>query len=402
MASPRTIDGPLLEEKTVRRSAVPILHTRGTHYEVGFDVGYTFSGMIQEHVDEYRPLKETYLPLYETEEGRRIYEETLESVTRQFPQYVRELQGTADGAKVPFHKLFLMHLDDVLPNALETGNTDEKKPDSGGCSSVVCNEPGQEILGHNEDAYTSVLNHWYLVSAHVVEDGLREEKFTSLSYAGFLPGYTMGYNHHGLVYTINTLSARRLRSGKTLRYFLARSLLGVENFEQAQETLRNDGCGAAEGFSVNLTFLYQEGDRLFHNIEVGPPEEEASQSRLDILTAKPGENLFHCNKYLRLQVPEVDGLIIDSSVWRMAAICRHSLPKSREDVINILSDQTDDKFRVFQEIQPDDYVKTIAVGIFDCIGKTWSIYMDVPSCNEPVVVLPLLLKDDTSACLKNL
>lgn len=58
------------------------------------------------------------------------------------------------------------------------------------------------------------MNHWYLVSAHVVEADHREEKFTSLSYAGFLPGYTLGFNHHGLVYSINTLSAAVLRSGK--------------------------------------------------------------------------------------------------------------------------------------------------------------------------------------------
>lgn len=62
---------------------------------------------------------------------------------------------------------------------------------------------------------SETLNHWYLVSAHVIEDGYREEKFMSLSYAGFLPGYTMGYNHHGLIFTINTLSAATLRSGKT-------------------------------------------------------------------------------------------------------------------------------------------------------------------------------------------
>ena len=76
----------------------------------------------------------------------------------------------------------------------------------------------QEILGHNEDALSETLNHWYLVSAHVIEPGCKQENFTSLSYAGFLPGYTMGYNQYGLVYTINTLSAATLRSGKTREY----------------------------------------------------------------------------------------------------------------------------------------------------------------------------------------
>lgn len=81
------------------------------------------------------------------------------------------------------------------------------------------------------------------------------------------------------------------------RYFLTRALLGVENFVQAQQTLRNAGCGAAEGFSVNMTFLEQEGDRMFHNAEIGPAEPNANESQLCVLTASPGENISHCNKY---------------------------------------------------------------------------------------------------------
>jgi len=53
------------------------------------------------------PLNEVYLPLYETPEGRKVYDDTLEVVQKNFPQYVEEIQGTADGAKVPFHKVSL-------------------------------------------------------------------------------------------------------------------------------------------------------------------------------------------------------------------------------------------------------------------------------------------------------
>jgi hypothetical protein len=45
------------------------------------------------------------LPLYETDAGKKAYEETLTSVRKNFPQYVREMEGTADGAKVHFHKV---------------------------------------------------------------------------------------------------------------------------------------------------------------------------------------------------------------------------------------------------------------------------------------------------------
>ncbi|XP_011495510.1 PREDICTED: uncharacterized protein LOC105360318 [Ceratosolen solmsi marchali] len=377
-----------------RRNVVPIIYTRGTHYEIGFDIGRTFAKMIQDFVHRYRPLNEVYLSVYNTEPGRKVYEETLECVKKQYPQYVREMEGTADGSEVPFYKLFLMHIDDIMPNVAANGL--QGNTNAVGCSSIICNQPGQEILGHNEDALRETMNHWYLVDAHIIELGYQEEKFTSLSYAGFLPGYTMGYNHHGLVYSINTLSAKTLRSGRTPRYFMTRALLGVENYVQAQECLRNEGYGAAEGFSVNMTFLDQEGDRMFHNAEVGPVEVGEMSSQLSMQTASPGENLFHCNKYLRLKVAEVEGLIIDSSIHRMQAINRHSPPKNRKEIMEILSDQTDDDFRVYQDIRPDDYVKTIATGIFDCIAKTWSIYTDKPNTNEPVVVLPLQLKDTNS------
>lgn len=61
--------------------------------------------MIQDFVSIYPPLHQTYLPLFATEDGRKVYEETLDAVRKQFPQYVREIQGTADGANVPFSKV---------------------------------------------------------------------------------------------------------------------------------------------------------------------------------------------------------------------------------------------------------------------------------------------------------
>ena len=79
---------------------------------------------------------------------------------------------------------------------------------------------------------------------------------------------------------------------------MTRALLATSNLAQAQEVLRDRGCGAAEAFSVNMTFLKQEGDRLFHNAEVGPDVEDALESPLSILTGSPGETIYHCNKYV--------------------------------------------------------------------------------------------------------
>lgn len=92
--------------------------------------------------------------------------------------------------------------------------------------------PLQVVLGHTEDALSEVLNHFYFVSAHIISESpegkhkVVEERFTSLCYAGHLPGYTMNANHHGLVFSINTLSAKTLVGGKTRKFRCPASVSG--------------------------------------------------------------------------------------------------------------------------------------------------------------------------------
>ncbi|XP_058808214.1 beta-alanyl-dopamine/carcinine hydrolase-like [Phymastichus coffea] len=376
------------EQDKARRNVVPVIYTRGTHYEIGFDVGKTFAEMIREHVDHYWPLNETYMILYETQEGKGIYDETLACVEKQYSQYVREIRGTADGSGVPFHKLFLMHLDDII--TIAASKDAQRSLEPVGCSAVVCNQPGQEILGHNEDALSETLSRWYLIDAHINEPNLPEEKFCSLSYAGFLPGYTMGYNQHGLVFSVNTLYASTLRTGKTPRYFLARALLGAETYTQLEAILRNDGHGAAEGFSVNLSF-HQEVPRTFRNIEVAPAELGQSSSKISTVTANPGEYFYHCNKYLQMLIDE-NPRAIRSSIHRGKAIEKHSPPETLRDVVEILSDQSDEELPVYREL--GERSKTICTGVFDLLKKTWAIYIDKPDRTAPVIVLPMFFKND--------
>nr|CAD7206044.1 unnamed protein product [Timema douglasi] len=78
-----------------------------------------------------------------------------------------------------------------------------------------------ELLGHTEDALSETLNHIYFVSAHIISEkpqgrwNVTEERFMSLCYAGHLPGFTMSYNHHGLVFSVNIIMAKTLAAGKT-------------------------------------------------------------------------------------------------------------------------------------------------------------------------------------------
>lgn len=233
-----------------------------------------------------------------------------------------------------------------------------------GCSTVCVTGPYAEVLGHNEDAYSEVLANWYIVSAHIVDDGI-EERFASLCYAGHLPGYTSGYNHHGLVFSINTLTCQRLNGNGTPRHFLCRALLAVDNMVHAQQVLRDRGQGAADGCSINMTFLRQEGDRLFHNAEMAPPESQSSprESQLCILTASPGEHVIHCNTYLRLRVCELSDQLLENSKERLRVLNSQAPPETYEDVVRLLGDQSGNKHWVFQDyVDPNADSATIAVG----------------------------------------
>ncbi|XP_026464443.1 uncharacterized protein LOC113367028 [Ctenocephalides felis] len=346
------------EDKLGRRHCIPIIYTRGSHYDVGFDIGRTFSSLIASLLEISVPLNESYLPLYETAAGRKVYDDTLCAVKKRMPQYIEELEGTADGAKVPFHKLFLLHSDDILPNVVEKRNNNVDV--NHGCTTICINQPGAELLCHTEDALTEDLNHFYFVACDIDGPNGTKEKFTSLCYAGHLPGYTMGYNQHGLVYSINTIQALNLRSGKTPRHFLGRALLAAKSIRDVKCILEDAGCGAADAFSVNATFL-DDKPRVFYNIEVAPADDDQDQSLIDATCAGPGKNLVHCNRLLRLKTPEVEGFIIENSQARMDELDKRGTAKCKLDAINALGDQSRTDHNIFQDNGPDDYVKTIAV-----------------------------------------
>ena len=147
----------------------------------------------------------------------------------------------------------------------------------------------QTLLGHTEDAMVEFANNVYIVAAEIVdEEGRQLEKFTTLTYAGHLPGYTMGFNQQ-LVYSINTQFPKKIRPGKTrklfartsikgridvynsfvARTFLTRAVLGVSSFDQVLTILRDAGTGTSDGFSLNIIFGGRDKQTavVMHNIE---------------------------------------------------------------------------------------------------------------------------------------
>ncbi|XP_026741591.1 uncharacterized protein LOC113503716 isoform X2 [Trichoplusia ni] len=380
--------GVSCEKSIGRRRTVPVIHVQGTHYEVGFDVGRTFSNIIKSFLSSYENLRD-FEKEYKTDAGRNAYDKTLANMKKKYPYYVKEIQGVADGANVPFYQLFLLQMDDLIGTV---NDNHIPRNDTGGCSSIAIKNPSNTLLGHTEDAFGETLNHFYIMTAHIIpakedrDHGAVEERFSSLCYAGHMPGYTMGYNENGLVFSINTLSPLVLKPGNTPRTFITRAMLSAKNFSDAERILRDEGLGIGNGFSVNMIWTTSWGHREVYNVEVSP-DLKADRSLLNIQKYDK-EPLVHCNRYQRTNISEVIGSIIDSSAARLRVIHSYPTPRTRADIAEILSDTSDAEFKLFQE-QPDDVIKTIAAGIFDLDKRTWSIYINKPKCSEPVAVLPI-------------
>lgn len=386
----------MAEEQLTRRAALPILYTRGTHYEVGQDIGRTFKTIIENFIAKNRHLNEVLVEKYQSDKIRRAYEKVLQGLEKNYPQYVDELKGIANGAKVPFFKLFLLHIDEIVSAMCL------REPGGGllGSTSICCDQESKVILGHAQDASPELINQAYIVSAHILEAtpkgrwGVGEEKFTALCLPAMLPGLYMGYNHHGMVFTVNTVSTSKVGIERTPRHFLARALLSCSTMFDAAEILQDEGLGISDGMSVNMIFAQQEGAPLFHNAEVAPPVNEngPKESHMSILTLSFGEALTHCNKFLRLKVPHTDQLPLWSSNHRHAVLGMLPRVESVSNVVAILGDQTDVMYSFYRDGGGKDESRTIAVGIFNLGKRTWSIYTQNPKNSLPVVTLPLIFK----------
>src|SRR5919202_1912956 len=95
---------------------IPIIETRGTHYEVGYQIGSTAGSSL-------RAMRERTRASY-GERWPRLRELSalfLAPTERHLPRVVEEMRGCADGADLPFDDLFLMSVEELLYEEVRRG-----------------------------------------------------------------------------------------------------------------------------------------------------------------------------------------------------------------------------------------------------------------------------------------
>jgi len=163
-------------------------------------------------------------------------------VRERFANVWQELQGLAEGLRLPFEDVFLWNC---------RGDLWAMAPD--GCTTVQIPGTAQRRIVHNEDGDPGFAGHCALAACKVAGS----PRFVSFVYPGSLPGHTFTVTDAGLAMAVNNLRELHVAPGVP-RMVLTRALLDAPTLDAAVSLLREQP--RAGGF--HLTLGHRDGAEL--------------------------------------------------------------------------------------------------------------------------------------------
>ncbi len=228
------------------------------HYEAGYKLGQLTAKLQHRFLEAY-PLTESWEELIEKSKS------FLNTTKEVFPQYIDEIHGLANGARISFDKLWVMHcIDEILKRSYV-----EK------CSSLFIKRNSDYLIGHNEDWDLWTKEYYFLYKKTINGTTILE-----LGMPGVVCGGTVSINSHGLVQTINTLHHTDFQIG-TPRQIIARWISGRESLSRVYAEFPR--FKRAAGYCYNL---YQNGKVL---------SIESSAKQFEYV--EPAATYYHTNHY---------------------------------------------------------------------------------------------------------
>ena len=282
-----------------------------------------------------------------------------------YPEYVREIEGIADGARVDFEAVFLWNCRGDFP-----GGGDQQSGEDAGCTTVMLPARGDApaVIGHNEDDQPELDGHCFLARVQP-DQGLA---FTSFYSPGLLPGHTFGVNDAGLVQTINHIRSRDQSVGVP-RHIITRAVLGCADLESAMAVLgRRD---RASGFHHNLG---QAGGAPLLSVEA--PASVCAVHRVEHATA-------HANHLVFAECAGIDQEVTASSARRQARAEALIAGGSLEggDPSTVLGDDTDPELPICRKRRNQtDPGYTLASAVFTFTEERveWRVHADPRAAPE--------------------
>ncbi|MBP0594806.1 peptidase C45 [Paraburkholderia sp. LEh10] len=209
------------------------IEVSGSPYEAGHALGRFGALAVHRHLMQTAAWRDVM-----RSRGTPIAAALAAHVQQRFPRVWSELQGLADGLRVPFDEVFLWNC---------RGDVWAASPD--GCTTVQL--PAQSSSGsatrisHNEDGDPGFAGHCAIAECRI--DG--SPRFAAFVYPGSLPGHTFAVTDAGLAVTVNNLRQRRIEAGVP-RMVLTRAVLDASTLDEAVAVLRDNP--RAGGFHLTL------------------------------------------------------------------------------------------------------------------------------------------------------
>ena len=307
---------------------IPHIQVRGSHREVGQQIGEAMRETIQRMTSELprqgRP-NSSWQQLLDMGTLFQAYSRTV------YPQYLEELAGIADGAAVQPDELFLLmceELWELLP--LGAGGR--------GCTDMVARgratANGATLLAHSNDLSPGAESDLVILQ---VQAG-NEPEFLGVSVGGV--GYSAGFNAAGISLTGNELSSNDVRLGIP-RLLVVRAVLAARRLGEAMDAcllsqrassynnIIADSHGevySMEGSATDCEPIYIDDDILAHaNHYTAGPMRHFEANRHDI-----GGSVIRHHRAIRLlkehygrHSPELFQKLLADHANYPASICKH-------------------------------------------------------------------------------
>ncbi|MBX8518999.1 C45 family peptidase [Pseudomonas cichorii] len=334
---------------------LPSIHLDGSAYSIGHGLGVFGRDAVLEHL---RPLALWQYLAAQAHTPAAL--QMRQRVQDEFPRYWQELEGLADGLRLPLDEVFMWNCrgDYVHPQSVD------------GCTTVFGPTRGGTLIAHNEDGFPQLRGHCALLHA-TPDSGLA---FTSFIYPGSLPGHTLAVNERGLVATVNNIRPLQIPPGIP-RQILGRATLDASTIDEAIAVVtRTDRAGA-----FHHTFGQVGSARVFS------VEACAEGSNVSEIQWPAG----HSNHLVSLAMRQVEQRITDSSGARQRCV-ETRLEQIPGDLnadlaLSLLRDTSGGLLPVYRSAADDpDDENTLATGVFLISANTveWRIYTQ-PNTDQP-------------------
>lgn len=242
---------------------IPMLEIRGTHREVGRQIGEALKPRLQCALADERTNLPPGVTWPDMVRQGQVYLAYSRAV---YPQYVEELEGIAEAADLPFDELFLGVCE-------ELGDTTAWRQ---GCTDMAARgkatADGSTLVAHTNDLSPEVEEGLVILKVQAGD----EPEFLGVSPGGL--GYSAGFNAAGISLTGNELAPNDVRPGVP-RLLMVRAILAARRLEDAMEAcllpqrasnynnLLADAHGeiySMEGSATDCDPIYAEDDILAH------------------------------------------------------------------------------------------------------------------------------------------